>query len=201
MNNNNNKDNITIGLPKPGGAVYWAPLGTELPTDATTELSSEYVNLGYVSEDGVTLSTSESIDEIKAWGRETVMISSTDYGETATINFLETIRESTLKFIRGAANVSVSGDTAYAKTTGDPLPRGVLVIDTLQNNGGVNPKIHRILMGDAQVSDRSGDQSYNNSNPLTYPAVVRAFKYTSAVNGSQVYKEDFWGPAESEVSG
>ena len=30
----NNKDNITIGRPKVGGAIYFAPAGSTLPTDA-----------------------------------------------------------------------------------------------------------------------------------------------------------------------
>ena len=42
----NDKSNIAIGLPNPKGALYWAPLGTTLPTDATTPLASEFVNLG-----------------------------------------------------------------------------------------------------------------------------------------------------------
>lgn len=55
----NDKSNIAIGLPNPKGALYWAPLGTTLPTDATTPLASEFVNLGYVTEDGLTSTTAE----------------------------------------------------------------------------------------------------------------------------------------------
>lgn len=193
----NEKSNITIGLPKENGAVFFAPLGTTLPTSADAQLDAAFVNLGYVSEDGVTLGKEESIDEIKAWGRETVMISSTEYGENITLNFLETVRESVLKFIYGENNVSIdaTGEIKVA-STGDPLPRGVIVVDTLQNNGGENPRIHRIVFGDCQISDRSGDQSYNNSDPLTFPVTIKAFKFTSqAIDGKQVYHDDFWTAA------
>ena len=64
----NDKGNITIGLPKAGGAIYFAPAGTTLPTDASTSLSAAYVNLGYVTEDGVTLNTAEESDTIKGTG-------------------------------------------------------------------------------------------------------------------------------------
>ena len=44
--------NVTVGKPKVGGAVHWAPLGTALPTSATEALNAAFVDLGYVSEDG-----------------------------------------------------------------------------------------------------------------------------------------------------
>ena len=62
----NDKSNIAIGLPNPKGALYWAPLGTPLPTDATTALDNAFINLGYVTEDGLTSSTAEEGDDIKA---------------------------------------------------------------------------------------------------------------------------------------
>ena len=34
-----NVENVTTGKPKVGGAVYRAPVGTTLPTDATTALN------------------------------------------------------------------------------------------------------------------------------------------------------------------
>lgn len=192
----NNKDNITIGLPKPGGAVYWAPLGTTLPVNASDSLDEAFVNLGYISDEGLTTSTEESVDKIRAWGRDVVMISSTEYSETFALNFLETIRESVLQFIKGTQNVTINGDgSVRAKTTGKTLPRGVVVIDTLQNNASENPRIHRIVYGDCQLSDRSGDQTYNNADPLVYPATVEAFKFKSPVDNDEVFKEDYWTAA------
>lgn len=198
----NDKDNITIGRPKAGGAIYVAPLGTALPTDAGTSLSGSYVNLGYVTEDGVTQSTSEETDMIKAWGPENVMMAQNDFGESVTYNLMETIRPAVLQFVRGAENVSIDADGAIASgTTGDPLPRCVVVIDTIQNNGSANPRIHRIVYGDCQITDRSGDQTYNNSDPVTFPVTLTAYKFSSqAISGKQVYHDDFWtaGGSESE---
>ena len=195
----NNKDNITIGLPKPGGAVYVAPLGTALPTDADTSLSSDYANLGYITEDGLTVSTGESVDKIRAWGRDVVMNASTEYDKTFTLALMETIRKATLEFVRGKENVAVNADGSIASgDTGEPLPRCVVVVDTLQNNGSATPRIHRIVFGDCQISDRSGDQNYNNSDPLTYPVMCEAFKFDSvALPGKQTYCDDFWSAAET----
>ena len=45
---------VTAGKPNVVGAVFRAPLGTALPSDAKTALIEAYKDLGYVSEDGVT---------------------------------------------------------------------------------------------------------------------------------------------------
>ena len=198
----NNKSNITIGLPKANGAVFWAPAGTTLPNDADTSLSGSYINLGYVSSDGLTHTTTEESDKIEAWGKDVVMIAQTSYSETVKLNLLETVRASVLQFVRGTANVSVDVDGSIASaTTGEPLPRGVLVIDTYQNNGDVTPRVHRIVFGDCQLSDRSGDVTYNNADPLTYPVTIEAFKFDSkAITGKKVFHDDFWSAPTSQAS-
>ena len=198
----NNKDNITIGRPKVGGAIYYAPAGSALPTNASASLSAAYVNLGYVTENGVTLTTAEETDVIKAWGPESVMVSQTDFGETVTYNLLETIRPAVLQYLRGAENVEIEADGAIKSgTTGDQLPRGIIVVDTIQNNSSAHPRYHRIVYGDCQITDRSGDQTYNNSDPVTFPVTITAFKFASqALSGKQVYHDDFWTAPASEES-
>lgn len=184
----NNKANITIGRPTEGGAVFWAPAGTALPASADADLDSAFVNLGYVTEDGVTVSTEEEGDDIVAWGPEDVMHAETAYRKTVSLALLETARVSVLKFLYGEENVQVENDGSLAwDDTGEPLPRGVLVVDTLQNNGSANPRVKRQIFGDAQFVDRSGDHVYNNSDPLSFPIVVKAFKFTPEGEEKQTY--------------
>ena len=197
---NNNKDNITIGRPKAGGAVFWAPAGTPLPTSAEDTLDGAFVNLGYVTEDGLTISTAEEGDDIKAWGPEDVMHSQTGYSKTASLALLETSKIAVLQFLYGDANVTANPDGTVAwDDTGDPLPRGVMVVDTLQNNASTTPRIKRQVLGDAQFIDRSGDHVYNNSDPLSYPIVMKAFKFTPAGETKQTYIRNYLS-AGSQVS-
>ncbi|MFT0901994.1 phage tail protein, partial [Streptococcus agalactiae] len=41
-----NSSNVTTAKPKIGGAIYTAPIGTELPKDTTTELNEAFKSLG-----------------------------------------------------------------------------------------------------------------------------------------------------------
>lgn len=49
------------------GEIYVAPVGTTLPTNTTTSLNAAFVELGYASEDGVTLNRSQTITDIPVW--------------------------------------------------------------------------------------------------------------------------------------
>jgi hypothetical protein len=58
-----NADEVVVGA---SGRVYVAPVGTTLPTDPTTSLDADFVDLGFVSE-GVTLSFALQTEDITAW--------------------------------------------------------------------------------------------------------------------------------------
>lgn len=51
----------------PNGSVYVAPIGTALPTTATMALNVAFDELGYVDEDGVSLTPSVDMTDIMMW--------------------------------------------------------------------------------------------------------------------------------------
>ena len=94
---NNSVSNVTAGKPKVGGSMFRAPAGTELPTNATSELAAAFKCLGYVSEDGVTNAISIDSEDIKAWGGDTVLTPQTGKTDTFQAALLESLNIEALK--------------------------------------------------------------------------------------------------------
>ena len=74
---------VTIGAAAATGAIWVAPKGTTLPTDASTTLSGTWKLLGFTSDAGVQISESSNNVAIRAWeGRTEVYNVRTEYTES-----------------------------------------------------------------------------------------------------------------------
>lgn len=51
----------------PYGDVYVAPVGTALPANATVALNASFSSLGYIDEDGVSITPGVDVTEINMW--------------------------------------------------------------------------------------------------------------------------------------
>ena len=160
--------NVTAGKPAVAGAIYYAPLGTALPADATTQLAGTYVSLGYISDAGVTLSQSPSTENIKAWGGDTVLTLVTDRTFTAQFTMLEAKNADVLKLVYGESNVSGSLSTGITvKGNAKALEGHVIVIDTLLTNGTAE----RIVFPAAYVTDVA-DVTYVDNAAVGYQVTI-----------------------------
>ena len=99
-----NTRNVSAAQPKVGGGVYWAPLGTALPVDASTLMSTltAFKSLGYISDAGITPSRDTSIDKPKAWGGDTVAALQTDESLSYEWTLIEVFSDEVRKFVHGA---------------------------------------------------------------------------------------------------
>ena len=61
-----NSENLLLGTAN-GPGLYLSPVGTAPPTDTTTAWDPAWVSLGYASEDGPTVSSSTSSNDIRGW--------------------------------------------------------------------------------------------------------------------------------------
>lgn len=131
-----NSNNVTASKPKVGGAVYRAPKGTALPTDATTALNVAFKDLGYISEDGITNSRSIESQETKAWGGDVVVNSQTGAKDGFKMKLIESLNLETLKTVFGDSNVSGTLEAGITvKNNSKELQESAYVIEMVLKGG------------------------------------------------------------------
>lgn len=166
----NDQSNVSFGKPKATGAVFVAPAGTAVPTDATTALAGAYKGLGYVSEDGLVNSVETDTEQVHAWGGDKVLEGQTTFSEMFTVNLIETNAEA-LKVYYGEDNVDVDGDDITVRANGTELPDVVVVFELVLTGG----RIKRIVVPKGRIADRSAEITYVDGEAIAYPAVFTAF--------------------------
>ena len=166
----NNAANVSVGKPKVGGAIFVAPLGTAIPTDATTALNEAFENLGFASDAGVVKSASISAESVNAWGGTEVLNSQTAYSETYAFTLIESQRIEALKVAYGEANVTGTLETGITVNHNAAARKGfVCVIEILRSNDS----IQRIVIPNGKVKEL-GDVSFVDGSPIPYSVTIAA---------------------------
>lgn len=172
-----NATNVTVGKPKVGGAVHWAPLGTTLPTSATESLNAAFVDLGYVSEDGLTNNNSPESDTVKAWGGDTVLSLQTDRPDTFALTLIEAMNEDVLKTVYGSSNVTKDGSgNLTVKATAEEMTSGCWVFDMIVKGG----RAKRIVVPNGTISEL-GEITYKDDEAVGYNITITDVPDTNGV--------------------
>jgi hypothetical protein len=165
------------------GTFYRAPLGTTLPTDATTALDAAFDDHGWLGEEGITNALSRDTTKHKSFGGDTVKVTQDNYEETIQVSLLEsnpTVLETvfgvdnvTVEFTGGHRTVRVDHETAM-------LPRSSFVVRVIDGE-----KTRLIIIPEGQVTSVD-DIVHVHSDLLSYTITVDTFK--PGGGGAAVYE-------------
>lgn len=128
---------VVTGAPKVGGYIHVAPLGTALPTDETTALGAGWIDLGYLSADGVKPEESTSTEDIRDWNQDVVLNADGEPTIKRSFTLISALDADVQRFIHGAANVTVTAATPTApekiavKNTGAGIPEVMVCFDMM----------------------------------------------------------------------
>lgn len=176
--------NVSAAKPAVGGVAYVAPLGSTLPTDATTALDAAFVELGYLSEDGITNSTDISSNTIKEMGGKSVLTTQESKDDGFSFTLIEALNMDVLKTIYGSTNVTGTVSTGAAvSATSEELDDCAWVFEILMR-GDV---LKRIVIPIARISDL-GDISYTGSDAIGYEVTLAVSANSSGVNHYEYLK-------------
>jgi hypothetical protein len=161
---------VSTGKPKVGGAIFRAPKGTTLPTDATSALDPAFKDIGFVSEDGVTNANSRESEDIKAWGGVTVLSSQTDVTDTWQAQFIESLNPEVLKMVFGENNVTGDLTTGITVTVNAEEALEAAYVFDMILKGGV---LKRVVLPCAKMSEL-GETVYKDDEAIAYDVTLTA---------------------------
>jgi hypothetical protein len=152
-------DNVIIGVT---GKAYVAVVGTPFPADPFTAWATPWVDLGYISTDGLDESLGENRTEIDAWGENSPVITRVkNRQQTFKLTFLETTAATLqLYYAVKASDMNASGAgtgafVTYGSASTTTAYTTALGLDVVMDN-----KIERIMIARADVTNR-GDRKFN----------------------------------------
>lgn len=191
--NNNTKENVTTGKPKTAGAIYRAPAGTSVPTDATTALDAAFKAMGFISEDGVTNSSSFDTEVIREWGGDAVYEAESNREDTFRFKMIEALNPEVLKAVHNASNVTGAIATGLTvKVNSDEHENAAWVIDMIMRNG----TLKRICIPDAKITEIA-EVVYRRNEAVGYDVTLKAF----ADSSGQYHYEYLKTPSSSGTGG
>ena len=166
MQNDTNK--VSTGKPKIGGAIFRAPLGTTLPTNARDALAEAFKALRYASDEGVVNENSPTSDSVKAWGGDVVLDYQSEKRDTFKYTLLQSLDVDVLKSVYGDENVSGDLETGITvKANSKEQKYCCIVIDMILRNDALK----RIVIPNGKVIE-VGEINYVDDDGIGYETTI-----------------------------
>lgn len=185
---------VTAAKPRTSGVIYRAPLGTTLPTDATTALAAAFKSLGHLSEEGFTNNYERSSEDIREMGGSVVLTVQTEATDRFGFTLIDALDPEALKAAYGDAKVSGTLDDGIEVTVdGSEAEEHVWVFETIMRGGA----LQRIVIPDGKVTEMS-EVAFRRNEAVGFSLTLTALLDETAGFNHKTYIAK---PAASGTSG
>jgi hypothetical protein len=162
-------DNVRVAVT---GAVYVAPTGTTGPTTSSSSLDAAFVDLGYVSADGITENIDRTTNQIRAWQNGSLVREVTSEGTySVDMTFIET-NEAVLELYYGTTNSSGEFNIDPTSTGG----RQSFVIDVVDGS-----TVERIYIPAGEITS-VGTRTLASGEAVGYQVTITAYADTGSTS-------------------
>jgi hypothetical protein len=171
----NTQTNVVVGKPLLTGGVLIAPVGSVLPTDATTALDAAFKAVGYISDSGVVKSEKRNTGTINAWGGDTIAATKKGMDVTFKLELAEFLNSIVQGLLYGDSNVTkvaattTTGNTLAVKATSASTPKKAWVFEIFSDDAKV-----RVVVPNARVMD-VGDTTFQDDKIAAAVTTLQAF--------------------------
>lgn len=174
--------NVRVGY---SGALYVGALGTTFPVNPTAAWGSGWTDVGFISEDGVSLSADLEIQEFRAWGFPTAPIRTQVTNEE--FQFTVTVVETNVQTLSLWEGVPIADITSTAASS--PVPQFLTITKGVADAPDIrafgldvidDTKYIRRMIPRGQVVDR-GDVTYKTDELVSYPLTIKALLSSSNI--------------------
>lgn len=158
------------------GAVYVAPTGSTAPVSSHDAVNAAFIDLGYISEDGVTITPNDTTEVIKAWqNATTVRTVYTEQRWTFQFKMIESKGKTVGLYFRNSTGPSVvsAGEWYILPDQTNPDQRA-FVLDWIDGS-----KYYRYYIPNGEVTER-GDLVLVNGDSVMYDVTLTA-NYSSTI--------------------
>ncbi len=186
-----NQANVVVGSPDrvTSGAILVAPRGTAVPTTVAVAPNVAFKDLGYISEDGLSIAQSSTWETIKDWGGDQIRKFLSEFTGTLSFAMNEALRTEVLKFVYGNANVATTAATVSSGTLQTiKLNSTEPDVCALVSNILDGPRKIRIVSPLCQVTERQ-DLAFSRNAPVQHAVTVETYPDATG-NSIYIYTDD-----------
>ena len=177
---------VNLGAGLATGMFFHAPFGTALPTYPNDTLGSDWKEVGYISQDGITWHHGRSAEALKDWSNSIRRMLQSSDDKTVAGTIISTTKM-VLETIFGAGNVTEVAATAdHGKVESVEVKEGVMSDEAaflfLMKDGD-----DTFMLGTTKgFITNLDDISFAPGSPISWPATISADAWTFRTDDGQV---------------